>query len=116
MGQLLAFFGGAMAVLVGAWRFWKAMRRTARQDALQEWIDLHERLEVDMGKLRERVKSLEDERDSLRHRLDEAMASTVELARLTAENVRLVAENANLQRQIEGLYRRINLSMGEAQP
>lgn len=114
LAGVLAFITGVITTVAGIWRFSRAMRRTARQDALQEWIDLYKQQEEEIEKLRTRVASLESDREQLRSRLDEAMASTVEMARLVAENGRLIQENtdlkgevANLNRQIEGLHRRM---------
>jgi chromosome segregation ATPase len=117
-GQILVFIGTAVSALAAAWRWRKAVTRTARADALKEWQDLYQQLERDVAALRSRVEQLERERDEARAKLarqaelteglQRKLTSTeAKLDQALSENARLTKDNQAIQVAYEALQRRV---------
>lgn len=105
--KLLAGLGALITTVWGVIKARQAAVRDARASVVADYQGLIKGMRDELDRLQKRVKALEDERDGLEHRLDEALVSAAELARMVRENTRLAADNDSLRRQIEGMQRQL---------
>lgn len=105
--KALAALGALITTVWGVVKARQAAVRDARASVVADYQGLIKGMREELDRLQKRVKALEDERDGLEHRLDEALVSAAELARMVRENTRLAADNDSLRRQIEGMQRQM---------